>query len=210
MELLTVHVITPRPGPRPSMLRTLRTAGVAIAAGPEPGAVILAVADTVDEAIETCAPARRSRANRVIVVADRFSPGGVLRALRNGIGVMLRAADATPARLLAALHSARDGDGRLPYDVLVHALGGPGAAEPESPPTPVRTRDRSLPMRFPLTPRQTTVLALMAEGHDNATIARALSCSEHTVKNVIYELMSRLQVRNRAHAVACAVRTGLI
>ncbi len=55
-----------------------------------------------------------------------------------------------------------------------------------------------------------TVLALMAEGHDNAAIARELDCSQHTVRNVIYDLTSRLQVRNRAQAVACAVRTGLI
>ncbi|WP_246214074.1 response regulator transcription factor [Kitasatospora viridis] len=61
-----------------------------------------------------------------------------------------------------------------------------------------------------LTARQTEVLALIADGHGNAAIARQLSCSEHTVKNVIYELMARLQARNRAHAVAHAVRDGLI
>ncbi|MFJ7209317.1 response regulator transcription factor [Streptomyces sp. NPDC098789] len=61
-----------------------------------------------------------------------------------------------------------------------------------------------------LTARQTSVLALMAEGHGNAVIARTLSCSEHTVKNVIYELMSRLHARNRSHAVACAVQYSLI
>jgi len=61
-----------------------------------------------------------------------------------------------------------------------------------------------------LTPRQSAVLGLMAEGDGNAVIARTLNCSEHTVKNVIYELMGRLQARNRAHAVAHAVRGGLI
>jgi DNA-binding NarL/FixJ family response regulator len=61
-----------------------------------------------------------------------------------------------------------------------------------------------------LTARQMRVLELMAEGQDNATIARTLRCSEHTVKNVIYDLMVRLGVRNRAHAVACGVRAGLI
>jgi DNA-binding CsgD family transcriptional regulator len=61
-----------------------------------------------------------------------------------------------------------------------------------------------------LTGRQLSVLALVADGRANAEIAQELSCSEHTVKNVIYELMARLQVRNRAHAVAHAVRAGLI
>jgi DNA-binding NarL/FixJ family response regulator len=61
-----------------------------------------------------------------------------------------------------------------------------------------------------LTSRQTAVLDLVAEGHGNATIARALRCSEHTVKNTIYELMSRLHARNRAHAVAYGLHHGLI
>jgi DNA-binding NarL/FixJ family response regulator len=63
---------------------------------------------------------------------------------------------------------------------------------------------------MPLTARQTSVLRLMADGHGNGEIARMLSCSEHTVKNAIYDLMARLQVRNRAQAVASAIRTGLI
>lgn len=50
----------------------------------------------------------------------------------------------------------------------------------------------------------------MAKGCSNAEIARMLSCSEHTVKNLGYELMTRLQARNRAHAVACGLRAGLI
>ncbi|WP_236656084.1 response regulator transcription factor [Streptacidiphilus jiangxiensis] len=61
-----------------------------------------------------------------------------------------------------------------------------------------------------MTIRQTAVLDLMADGHGNAVIARTLRCSEHTVKNTIYDLMSRLQARNRAHAVAHALRHGLI
>ncbi|MFF4044862.1 response regulator transcription factor [Streptomyces sp. NPDC001816] len=52
--------------------------------------------------------------------------------------------------------------------------------------------------------------ALDGRGTRHADIVRLLSCSEHTVKNVIYEVMSRLQARNRAHAVAHAVRHGLI
>ncbi|PYC60694.1 DNA-binding response regulator, partial [Streptomyces tateyamensis] len=60
--------------------------------------------------------------------------------------------------------------------------------------------------KSPLTARQTAVLSLVADGHDNAAIARTLDCSPHTVKNVIYELM----VNNRAHAVGRAVRLGLV
>lgn len=64
--------------------------------------------------------------------------------------------------------------------------------------------------RAPLTARQEAVLALMAEGHSNSAIARELSCSPHTVKNVSSELLARLEARNRVQAVACAIRVGLI
>ncbi len=107
------------------------------------------------------------------------------------------------------------GDGRMPYPALVRLLGAAtsaGAASPGAPcaSTPAARTATAPPDAPRLTARQTAVLTLMAEGHGNAVIARTLSCSEHTIKNVIYELMSRLQARNRAHAVACAVRHSLI
>jgi DNA-binding NarL/FixJ family response regulator len=61
-----------------------------------------------------------------------------------------------------------------------------------------------------LSAREADVLRCIADGYSNAHIARLLSCSQHTVKNVLHGMMSRLQLRNRAHAAAYAVRTGLI
>ncbi|MCX4626898.1 LuxR C-terminal-related transcriptional regulator [Streptomyces sp. NBC_01443] len=113
------------------------------------------------------------------------------------------------------------GDGRMPYPALVRLLGtattagtaigiGTGSAAGATAGAAPGPRSAAPPDAPRLTARQTAVLTLMAEGHGNAVIARTLSCSEHTIKNVIYELMSRLQARNRAHAVACAVRHSLI
>ena len=59
-----------------------------------------------------------------------------------------------------------------------------------------------------LTPRETQVLKLVADGHDTSEIALALCYSERTVKNVLHDLTTRLQLRNRSHAVAYAVREG--
>ncbi|MEV4318161.1 LuxR C-terminal-related transcriptional regulator [Actinocrispum sp. NPDC049592] len=61
-----------------------------------------------------------------------------------------------------------------------------------------------------LTARERKILVLIASGHGNAEIARAIGCSQHTVKNTIYDLMSRLRLRNRVHAAAYAVREGLV
>jgi DNA-binding NarL/FixJ family response regulator len=197
---LRVHVNATDGTARSGMLALLDRAGVALASEPDgaPDIVMLAAARTVDEALEACHPGRAG-GHRTVVVADTFSPNGVLRALREGVSTMLRSAATTPRQLRAALHAARDGDGRIPHDLLVRLLRGGVAAAPA--PLTVPTR---------LTARQLAVLRLMADGLGNAAIASSLSCSEHTVKNVIYELMARLHARNRAHAVAAAVRAGLI
>ena len=61
-----------------------------------------------------------------------------------------------------------------------------------------------------LTPREIDVLRLAAEGMETAEIARQLCYSERTVKGVVHAITTRLRLRNRAQAVAYAVRLGLI
>lgn len=168
---------------------------------PESRDVLVAVGDTVEGAMEACRPALPGSGERLlVVVADVLSRHGVLRALKAGARAVLLSAEATPARLAAAVHSAHRGEGRLSHPVLACLLNG----------SPEPTGQGRRPGSSPLTDRQLEVLRLMADGHGNEAIARTLSCSKHTVKNVIYELMGQLQVHNRAHAVAHAVRTGLI
>ena len=61
-----------------------------------------------------------------------------------------------------------------------------------------------------LTTRELEVLRLVAAGCTTTEIARRLAFSERTVKNAIHDVTSRLQLRNRSHAFAYAVREGLI
>jgi DNA-binding NarL/FixJ family response regulator len=182
----------------------------------------VAAARTVLEAIDGI-PARQQVRGRVcggwVLIAETFTPSETLCAVRVGAHAMLRFANATPQRLAAAIDIARRGEGLMPYEVLVQSLGGTAAGSQTSAGRPERSArsarsehpERPAPApTLPLTGRQLTVLSLIADGHGNAAIARELDCSQHTVKNVIYDLTARLQVRNRAQAVACAVRTGLI
>jgi DNA-binding NarL/FixJ family response regulator len=186
---------------RSRVLSLLRPCGFPLAAEPDvtAGTVVIGAAATVDEALEAGASPPGDHA--LLLVADTFSLPGVLRAVRAGARTMLCSAGATSAQLGAAVRSAYDGDGRVPHEVLVRLLGGPPSA-----PSPPRTAGPAPA----LTARQSAVLALMADGLGNAAIAEVLCCSEHTVKNLIYDLTARLQVRNRAHAVAIAVRKGLV
>lgn len=58
--------------------------------------------------------------------------------------------------------------------------------------------------------REIGVLRLVSEGFDTKEIAGEMHYSERTVKNVLYGITQRLRLRNRSHAVAYALRSGLI
>ena len=61
-----------------------------------------------------------------------------------------------------------------------------------------------------LTRRELEVLALMAEGASNKTIARRLGISVHTAKFHVGSLLDKLDATGRTDAVAQAVRHGVI
>jgi DNA-binding NarL/FixJ family response regulator len=61
-----------------------------------------------------------------------------------------------------------------------------------------------------LSQREVNVLRLLAEGHSTAEIAEDLAYSDSTIKNVIHDLVHQLGARNRANAVALAIRAGVI
>ncbi|BDH05318.1 response regulator transcription factor [Streptomyces seoulensis] len=157
----------------------------------DPRAVTVVVADDVEQALRGA-----REPGPLLIVCDTVTRAGLMLAVRAG-AVVLRAADLGEETLPAAVHRAGHPHQSIPYPVLSQLL----TTDP---------RQWSGGEEPALTPRQTSVLRLMADGHHNADIARLLSCSEHTVKNVIYDVMSRLHARNRAHAVAHAVRHGLI
>ena len=54
------------------------------------------------------------------------------------------------------------------------------------------------------------MLALIAQGHPTREVALELSYSERTVKNVLHDVVTKLNARSRSQAVAHAVREGLI
>ena len=61
-----------------------------------------------------------------------------------------------------------------------------------------------------LTPREFEVLALMAEGASNKSIARRLGISVHTAKFHVGQLLDKLDATGRTDAVAHAARLGVI
>ena len=51
---------------------------------------------------------------------------------------------------------------------------------------------------------------MVADGHETSEIAQRLCYSPRTVTTVVHDITQRFRLRNRAHAVAYALRTGLL
>ena len=62
--------------------------------------------------------------------------------------------------------------------------------------------------KSPLTHKETIILAHIASGYINKEIAFMLGISEQTIKNHIYNIMHKLEVNDRTHAVVLALQNG--
>jgi DNA-binding NarL/FixJ family response regulator len=60
-----------------------------------------------------------------------------------------------------------------------------------------------------LSPRETGVLELVAQGKSNKEIAAALDIAENTVKNHLKNILEKLHLENRVQAATYALRAGL-
>jgi DNA-binding NarL/FixJ family response regulator len=166
--------------------------------------VIVLVADRVDE--RTAARIRTARDDqgaRVVLVVGAVDGAEVLAAVESGVAAIVRRCEATPERIGTAIRAAATGDGHLPPDLLGRLLQQVGDAQRRTPPPQGLTFGG-------LTQRELTVLRLIAEGYSTSEIASKMAYSERTIKNAIHDLVSRFHLRNRTHAVAFAVRQGLI
>jgi DNA-binding NarL/FixJ family response regulator len=135
---------------------------------------------------------------RVIVCTADGSEDAVHASLQAGAVGFLRKATLTPEALGAAVQAAASGAGVLAPDLLGSLLrvGSDG------------TNGR--PSLGRLTEREQQVLALIAKGHPTREVAQELCYSERTVKNVLHDVVTKLNARSRSQAVAFAVREGLI
>ncbi len=143
---------------------------------------------------------REATGAAVIVCSSDTGQESVVRALQAGALGYLRKDELTPEALGAAVRAAASGTGVLAGDLLgslVPATNGHG---------PAATRAAAAT----LTDREQQVLSLIAAGHPTREVALELSYSERTVKNVLHDVVTKLNARSRSQAVAFAVREGLI
>lgn len=168
------------------------------------GGVALVVSDEVDAATTQDIRALRRRGiHGIAMLVGRLDDKGLLAAVEAGVAGVIRRSDATPHNLASAIRAVASGEGMLPPDLLGRLLDQVGQLQRQV------LAPRGLTFSG-LTERELSVLRLLADGHDTAEIGRQLYYSERTVKNIVHDVTSRLDLRNRTHAVAYALRQGLI
>lgn len=165
--------------------------------------VALVVSDQVsNENLQVLRAGRRAGTKPVLIVTD-VDEAAFISAVEAGIAGLLRRREATPERLVTVIRSAASGEGAVPPDLLGRLLEQVGR-------TQRREKSPRVSTFVGLVDREVEVLRLVAEGLDTAEIAAKLSYSQRTVKNVVHDITSRLHLKNRAHAVAYAMRQGLL
>jgi len=134
-------------------------------------------------------------------------------ALRAGAsGFLLKTA--SPENLIEAVQILARGDALLSPGVtrrVIERFGGGAPVVPTSDSPLRQAAAEPPPCEIPdLTDRESEVLGLVARGYSNAEIATELFVGEATVKTHVSNLLSKLGVRDRIHAVVFAYENGVV
>ncbi len=164
---------------------------------------VVSVEDFDEEAVRIVRALCRGDRPRIVLVATAIDESTLVAAAEAGVGGLVRRAEATQDALIRTVQKVAAGEGEVPADLLGRLLQHVGRLQRQ-----VLT-PRGLTFAG-LSPRETEVLRLVADGQDTSEIAVRMCYSERTVKNILHDLTTRLQLRNRTHAVAYAMREGLI
>lgn len=139
----------------------------------------------------TAAITKRPNAPRVLVLTTYDTDADILAAIEAGAsGYLLK--DAAPDELANAIRATAAGQSAL-APAVTHRLMN-------------RMRDRG----SALSPRETEVLQLVADGLSNQQISKQLHLSQATIKSHLVHIYTKLRVDSRTAAVAAARSQGLI
>jgi DNA-binding NarL/FixJ family response regulator len=140
---------------------------------------------------------------RALVITSRSDEDSLLAVIQAGAVGLMSKQTLTPGALAAGVRAAINGTGVVTPELLGTLLSGFSRVSRDV----LEPRGVTLSR---LTQREQQVLTLIADGHPTREVATKLSYSERTVKNVLHDIVVKLNVRSRSQAVACAVREGLI
>ncbi|ANY07680.1 helix-turn-helix transcriptional regulator [Pseudonocardia sp. HH130630-07] len=173
--------------------------------------VLLVFAETVDDGVraevesvvgEIGAGRDGDAVTRLVLVVGEMEERHLWWAVAHELSAVLARSAASWDDVVSALVTSRAGGADLPSATVGWLLDE------------IRSLDTRLAAvgvnRAGLTTRETEILRLFAAGLETADVARQLNYSERTIKSTVHAVKERLGLRNRAHAVAHALRIGAI
>jgi len=163
--------------------------GAQLATELEPDVVLMDLAmPGTDGVAGTQLVSDQSPSSAVIILTTFADREGILASLDAGaVGYLMK--DIEPDTL---------------HQAIIAAATGGSPIDPRVARTLIEARTRPAPAPTRLTDKQTEVLALVAEGLPNRTIARRLGISEKTVKTHLTQIFQTLGVADRVQAALWA------
>jgi DNA-binding NarL/FixJ family response regulator len=136
------------------------------------------------------------RSCRTVILTAAMRDDEVAAAVELGVaGIVLK--EAPPAALVACVRDVHRGGQCIDRETLALALGSEAARQHNS-------------SGSPLTPRETEIVRLVAQGLRNKELANRLSITEGTVKIHLHNIYDKLGVDGRLELVLCAQQKGLV
>lgn len=165
--------------------------------------IVLSVERMTVRVISLLRTMKNAAAVPVVLIANDIGYDDLLVAVEYNVMAVLLRQTATGDRVEEAVLAAAGGGGMLPQQVLGELIRQLARIQREIlAPQGLHTSG--------LTPREVEVLRMMSDGLNTNEIADKLCLSERAVKRVIFGVTTRLKLRNRPHAVAYALRMGVI
>ena len=172
-------------------------AGLDVIAAQQPDVAVIDIGLPGIDGIELTRRVRiASPRTRIVILTVHDLENEVLAALSAGADAYCLKTSA-PERIVAAVTTAAAGGAFFDPGIARVVMRNLGA-----PPAPASVS--------PLTPRETEVLRIIADGHANAEIAEQLHLGLGTVKGHIRDILEKLAAADRTQAAVVALRRGLI
>lgn len=175
---------------------------IPIAASQQPELVITDISMPGMDGIEACQQiTNQSPSTRVIILTMHGDEDSLARAIRAGAsGFLLK--DCSIDELMTATRLAASGETVIAPQLKPHLLAQ--VRRPSAATTPALTTQHRI------TPRETEVLQMIADGHSTPEVAERLFISQKTVKNHLASIYQKLDARDRTQAVLTSVRMGIV
>jgi DNA-binding NarL/FixJ family response regulator len=163
---------------------------------PDPDTIDVLVFEATPTSFRRAVGSARRNGVRFVAVLPVLREQLVYEALDSGVAAVLLREELQAQVLLATVRAVAAGNTTLPSELVPRMLAR-------------AAHEASAGSRM-LHDRELAVLRLLADGSDTCEIGDTLGYSERTVKNIVHDLMMKMNCRNRVQAVALATREGLI